>query len=482
MFQLPMSCRAWCGTRRFCGVAAIALAGWASSCTTPQPDEDQGTGARLNTAEYEAVRRYLPPTAGSALPRVVSLVPYCPTPRHQGTQNACVGWAAAYTARTILYAQATAADPDSLVFSPSFTYNQVHLGDCMAGAYVRDGLQQLVSVGALPLTRYPYNPSSCDRLPTPTEASLAAQFRLQGYTRLSGPGQGVSVRSVKEHLAQGLPVVMAMPVSQPFKTLRSATWRPSPTERKQLEVDRGPDRSSSGLSGHAMVIVGYDDTKLAFQVQNSWGQAWGANGRAWMSYTDFQAWCAEAYGVYPQLGFFDETLPFSVRLLLRQPTGGVLPLEWTKNVTYRLRQPIKPGQKFQIELTTRQPAYVYLMQAEPNGRLSWLFPSDSTQSPYIAVTGERRIPDRGVITQDPYGSQDDILVFLSSFPADSLLNEVATNSQGLQTWAWPQALQRHLLTPEYLTLERENVAGFNLSCQDSFVVPLRIVLPKTPGR
>jgi C1A family cysteine protease len=42
------------------------------------------------------------------------------------------------------------------------------------------------------------------------------------------------------------------------------------------------DGSESG--GHAMTIVGYDDTKNAFRIVNSWANTWGDNGFAWISY------------------------------------------------------------------------------------------------------------------------------------------------------------------------------------------------------
>ncbi|MEJ0106451.1 MAG: C1 family peptidase [Bacteroidota bacterium] len=39
--------------------------------------------------------------------------------------------------------------------------------------------------------------------------------------------------------------------------------------------------------GHAMVVIGYNDTKNAFKVMNSWGTKWGDNGFAWIDYANF---------------------------------------------------------------------------------------------------------------------------------------------------------------------------------------------------
>lgn len=50
----------------------------------------------------------------------------------------------------------------------------------------------------------------------------------------------------------------------------------------------GVYKHSSGefLGGHAVSIVGYDDTKQAFIIRNSWGEEWGENGFGYVSYED----------------------------------------------------------------------------------------------------------------------------------------------------------------------------------------------------
>jgi len=49
------------------------------------------------------------------------------------------------------------------------------------------------------------------------------------------------------------------------------------------------DDSCGGvLGGHAVAIVGYDDSKQAFKIANSWGTGWGVNGYGWISYQLFQ--------------------------------------------------------------------------------------------------------------------------------------------------------------------------------------------------
>lgn len=49
-------------------------------------------------------------------------------------------------------------------------------------------------------------------------------------------------------------------------------------------------------SGHAMVVIAYDDERYggSFQILNSWGPDWGDNGKVWISYLDFVKY---SYGI-----------------------------------------------------------------------------------------------------------------------------------------------------------------------------------------
>lgn len=45
-----------------------------------------------------------------------------------------------------------------------------------------------------------------------------------------------------------------------------------------------PTVNDTFLGGHAVVLVGYDDTKRMFFCRNSWGIDWGLEGYFWMPY------------------------------------------------------------------------------------------------------------------------------------------------------------------------------------------------------
>jgi C1A family cysteine protease len=67
------------------------------------------------------------------------------------------------------------------------------------------------------------------------------------------------------------------------------------------------------LGGHAVCVIGYDDSKSAFLVRNSWGSRWGWNGNFWLPY---------AYATNTNLAF-DAWALYSDRLVASSPNVSV---------------------------------------------------------------------------------------------------------------------------------------------------------------
>lgn len=51
------------------------------------------------------------------------------------------------------------------------------------------------------------------------------------------------------------------------------------------------------MSTHAVSIIGYDDSKNAWLIQNSWGVNWGCNGKLWIDYNFLPVITAGAYAM-----------------------------------------------------------------------------------------------------------------------------------------------------------------------------------------
>lgn len=55
-----------------------------------------------------------------------------------------------------------------------------------------------------------------------------------------------------------------------------------------MDVDRSGfiRRSGESMGGHATLINGVDTKSQKFRIKQSWGTAWGVNGRCWLSFAD----------------------------------------------------------------------------------------------------------------------------------------------------------------------------------------------------
>jgi C1A family cysteine protease len=87
--------------------------------------------------------------------------------------------------------------------------------------------------------------------------------------------------SVKAALAHG-PLLTTLTVYTDFLLYKSGVYKHT-TGRAE--------------GGHAISLVGYDDTKNAFIIRNSWGEDWGMNGFAYVSYDDISGVGHETYSL-----------------------------------------------------------------------------------------------------------------------------------------------------------------------------------------
>jgi len=394
-------------------------------------EQEQFTfGAVLSEAEYDKADVFEPLStsyggAENQLPSSISLLKYAPKRMHQGNQGSCVGWASSYAARTILQARATGVDPNNVVFSPSYLYNQIALDGCN-GAYMNNAMETLLKHGDLPFSKFGYDDSDCSRQPTQSQATEAAQFRTKGYNRLSQGGNdyGLDMNGIKQHLAQGAPVVIGMMVGGTFMQdmVGKNVWQP--TQR---------DYSGYGFSGHAMCVIGYDDDREMVQIMNSWGPEWGNNGTAWIPYQAFEHFTKEAYGLYP-MGDAAKYDPnkLSVKFgLVDNATQTLIPLQAAGDHNFRTRAPMKLGTKFKVAITNSIECYVYVFGQEVDGSSYVLFPYTEKHSPYCGITGTRLFPKDHSMTPDDKGKRDYIAVVVSKSQLDwnALNSRINTSRQ-----------------------------------------------------
>ncbi|MGC4114845.1 MAG: C1 family peptidase [Myxococcales bacterium] len=381
-----------------------------------------GTGAVLDPKVYDTALVHEPLAEADSVSRV-SLRQYAPPRKSQGRQGSCVGWATSYAARSILHKRQTGAD---LAFSPSFIYNQIGKSSCQ-GSYLVRALETMEKTGDLPLSEFAYDQKSCTRRPSPDEKERAADYRIVGFTRLTVDSDDYrnNATAVKQHLAQGAPVVIGMKVGGTFETEMQGrrVWRPTEDDY-EFRGDWG---------GHAMAVIGYDDSLEggAFELMNSWGDDWGDGGVAFVKYKDFDHFVKEAYGLYP-MGKAEADQKQHIQFgLIDNATKRRIALKPVEGNVFRTVKPIKVGTRFKVEFSNSKPVYTYLFGQETDGTSYVLFPYTPKHSPYCGTTGVRVFPRKQSLEADDKGTRDSVAVVISPKPLDfKKLNERITAAAG----------------------------------------------------
>lgn len=433
-------------------------------------------GFSPNEEEYDK-RLVFASLAEGSMPSKVSLREYAPKRLNQGKQGSCVGWASAYSARSILHARQTGANPNSNSFSPSFVYNQIAFEGCQ-GTYLHYAMETMQKQGALPFSDFEYNEGSCRLQPTNREKQDAANFRIKGYERLSkgASNHKVDINAIRQNLAAGAPVVIGMMVGQSFtqNMMGKQLWQPTQSDL----------RGSSRLGGHAMSVIGYDDTALngkgAFEIMNSWGTRWGDDGIAYVSYPDFEYFVKEAYGLYPMGKANDpNNTKLDVALgLIDINTRKSIPLEAVSNNVFKTRAPLRIGDKFKVQVTNTIECYTYVFGQETDGSSYVLFPYTEKHSAYCGITGTRIFPRDHSMTLDDKGTTDWIAVVVSKKELDfnTLNRQFNTSTSSSYPGKLTPALRSQLV--ENVQFKGGNLVQFQTDIRDKNAVVLFIAIDK----
>ncbi len=407
-------------------------------------DEDEGVerkssssgrlGAKFDDKKYRATPVYEQLASSyNELPAKSSMLKYAPKRKNQGDQGSCTGWAISYAARTILQAKMTGENPDKIAFSPAYLFNQNTDSEC-DGAYPIDLLTTLKKEGSLPFSDFPYNEESCRKKPSSSERSRAAEFRIEGFQRLTEDGEkyDTDLESVKQYLANGSPVVISMEVGGSFMGLEEAVWHPSKQDYSEIKkYKKGKEVGDWG--GHAMTAIGYDDDKDggAIQIMNSWGEEFGSKGVFWLRYEDFNTFVREAYSVYPPVQSSRKDVRKLKFGLIENKSEEYIQLSKEDNFTYRTTDPIKKGTRFKVSVENDSPTYVYIFGKETDGSSYVLFPYNDNHSPYCGTSGVRVFPRKQSLEADNVGKRDSIAVVFSSENLDyKKLNSQINSSSG----------------------------------------------------
>ena len=210
-----------------------------------------------------------PPAFMAAMPTAVDLRPQCPAVYDQGQLGSCTGNAIAGAVEFERLKQGLSDFVPSRLF---IYYNERVIENTVnsdSGAQIRDGIKVVAKQGVPPESDWPYDITKFADKPPANAFSDAAKNRVTSYHRISR-----ALNQFKGCLASGYPFVLGFTVYDAFESAQVA-------HTGQLNM---PQPGESVVGGHAVMAVGYDDTKQCFVIRNSWGPDWGMAGYFTMPY------------------------------------------------------------------------------------------------------------------------------------------------------------------------------------------------------
>ena len=205
-------------------------------------------------------------------PKLVDLRNLCPSVVYdQGDLGSCTANA---LAAAMEFERLKQKLPD---FIPSrlFIYYQERIlegtVDSDEGAMLRDGMKALAKWGVPPEEPdWPYDISKFKDKPSDIAYQDALQNKALQYLRVNQ-----SLNAMKDCLASGYPFVYGFSVYESFMSDSAAL----------TGIITMPNfNRESNLGGHAVMAVGYDDSKNCFISRNSWGDTWGDKGYFYIPY------------------------------------------------------------------------------------------------------------------------------------------------------------------------------------------------------
>ncbi|MFH0724834.1 MAG: C1 family peptidase [Pseudomonadota bacterium] len=268
--------------------ATMPIAGGSISVTeTGDPDSANNTGNqefdRNNAVATDALYGFRSETpANTLLPTSMDYTGRMPSVKSQGSTSSCTSWATGYYYKTYQESIEEGWDQNQNTFSPMYLYSLQCRNYTQPWSFIA-AWETLNQYGCAKYTTMPFvdlsgsdEKSDYSTVTIPSAATTEARnFRCGERSQLEGLSQ------VKQALTRG-PVLLG--INQYANLHLSSSWQPSP-ENNYITHD-----ASNSNVGHAILCVGYDDSKFgtgALKFINSWGSDWAIDGFSWLRYSDY---------------------------------------------------------------------------------------------------------------------------------------------------------------------------------------------------
>jgi len=151
--------------------------------------------------------------------------------------------------------------------------------DLDIGVYVRDGIKAVNKWGVCSEEHWPYLTDKFATVPD-AQSYLDAKTRsIKSYYRIK------SIKDMISTIDAGYPIVTGIEVFGDFDNIGI-------NSNPIIPMPKDTDES---LGGHAITIVGYDNSKEYFICRNSYGEQWGDKGYFYMPYSYAELYVSDAW-------------------------------------------------------------------------------------------------------------------------------------------------------------------------------------------
>jgi C1A family cysteine protease len=266
---------------------SVVAAGCGTATTAPMVS---GAEARVSAVEvmgverkldydFDRYKKYFAPKVKpnkqhrqGLLPASADLRKDCPPVYDQGKLGSCTAFACTKGMRETLARQAgERVTPLSALFGYYETRSRMPLiGIIMkhidSGGTITEAVGALKDKGAAPEELWPYDVAQFTKKPPKPAYEAAKEFKIHSSNQLT------NLEDVKATLAKGHTVAFGFKVFESFTKIGAEGKMPV------------PGAAEKPMGGHAVLAVGYDDSKKALIVRNSWSEKWADNGYFYMPY------------------------------------------------------------------------------------------------------------------------------------------------------------------------------------------------------
>ncbi|MFZ0257546.1 MAG: C1 family peptidase [Gammaproteobacteria bacterium] len=133
-------------------------------------------------------------------------------------------------------------------------------GSCNGGWWAH---QYLIESGSAKESDYPY--AAADGT---CKSGLDRPYKAVAWGYVDSTVEIPTVAALKQALCEYGPLSVAVEVTPAFQAYTSGVF----------------NENSAGTVNHGVTLVGWDDTRQAWRMKNSWGTGWGESGYMWIAY------------------------------------------------------------------------------------------------------------------------------------------------------------------------------------------------------